>query len=148
MIFILLLFPALRLLRRIPGRRRGRVWRSLGVDQGRLHDQVLMEDFQFFCYFGEFFGILYYLFGFMIRNFRRIFSIFVTFGNFKFFQYFVFVLQLALLNGIMDNGIIWLNWPRLNKFQMSLNSMLCIRNIFSCYHLVTGISYCLVKMIP
>ncbi len=38
------------------------------------------------------------------------------------------------------------NWPRLNNSQMSLSSILCLRNIFGyCYHLVIGISYSLAQ---
>ena len=43
---------------------------------------------------------------------------------------------------LMGSHWIGSNWPILNKSQMSLNSILCIRNILSyCYHLVNGISY-------
>jgi hypothetical protein len=56
------------------------------------------------------------------------------------------------LNGIMDNRIIWFmepNWPRLNKSQRSLNSILWVRNVFGyCYYLVNWISYCLAQSDP
>ncbi len=41
------------------------------------------------------------------------------------------------------------NWPRLSKHQMSLNSVLCVGNIFGyCYHLINGISYDLAQREP
>jgi hypothetical protein len=48
------------------------------------------------------------------------------------------------INPISVNGIICLmgsNWPQWNKSQMSLKSIICIRNMFShCYNSVNGIS--------
>ncbi len=62
------------------------------------------------------------------------------------------ILQWAPLNGITVKGIIWLmgsNWPRLIMSQFSLNSIHCVRSIFSYYyHSVNGISYGLVQSNP
>ncbi len=63
-----------------------------------------------------------------------------------FIQVFVIRSKSTLANTVwLLNLIIWLmgsNWPRLNKHQMSLNSILCKRNIFRyCYHSVKRIRY-------
>jgi hypothetical protein len=53
------------------------------------------------------------------------------------------IIQTALLNGIMINGIIQLmgsNRLRLKKSEMPINSIYCKRNIFG-YHSLNGISY-------
>ncbi len=60
--------------------------------------------------------------------------------------------QWAPLTRITVNCTIWLmgsNWPRLNKHQISLNTILCVGNMFNyCYHLINGIRFILTKSEP
>jgi hypothetical protein len=62
------------------------------------------------------------------------------------------VIQWTSLNGIAVNGIIRLmgsKCSRLNMSQMSLNNILCIRNLFGYwYHSVNGINFGLAQSDP